>query len=75
MIPTNLPATKIPVTLDGWYEHVDGTFGHYVNAAKATGPSCTGYAATAAEAVHRDEHGNVWAIGWPARAAGVAEVA
>lgn len=67
MIPIDLPTTTTPVTTDGWYAHVDGTFGHYVGAARAGGPTCTQYAATASDAVHRDERGQVYAEGWPTR--------
>lgn len=67
----NLPTdkmTKQPVQFDSWYEHTDGTFGFYVGAARAGGPKMTAFAATAAECVKRDEYGQVYEAGWPARA-------
>lgn len=64
--------TKRPVEIDGWYEHTDGTFGFYVGAARAGGPTMTQGPCAAHECVKRDEHGTVYEIGWPARFAGVA---
>jgi hypothetical protein len=59
------PRTIHPVELDGWYEHTDGTFGFYVGAARAGGPTMTQGPCAAHECVKRDERGAIYEVGWP----------
>lgn len=61
------PRTKQPVEIDGWYEHTDGTFGFYVVASRTGEPTMTEGPCAARECVKRDERGEIYAVGWPAR--------
>jgi hypothetical protein len=64
-----IPTTKTPVTIDGWYEHTDGTYGYYTGAARAGGPVMVRSVVTADECVDRAPDGTLVSVGWPARSA------